>query len=457
MISTGFPKQMRQILPLVAAVAVSLSMAPRPVSAANAAGAKPGAQAVKPIAVRDKWAVLIGVNRYKDPILPPLKYAEKNVVDLSRMLIDPTIGRFPPDHVQSITGGGASRAKFNELVDTWLYKKALPGDMIVIYAASHVADDPKSKEAFLCLRDSMSTDPATGVPLVAFCKQLKQRTQASYVVLMLDTSYGGTSPSIDDSTLTALSNMGVSVFAASGIGGQSYEDAIVQNSYFASKLMEGLKAGGGLIPLVSLAGHIRDSVGNQVKATLHKTQKAVFVPASHLTDDMLPTIGIETRAGANSVANIGFGHPVDQLGLTRPDLVMPRAGGQTMVIPGPGAKPAVPQTHDDEDEDDDDKIDHSLDMRPYIAKMKGAIQQKWQPPKGLENRKVGVVFTIKSDGSIVSPQIVQSSGQADVDKTALDALKAASPLDPLPKGAPRSVDIKYQFDWNVTRGSAGGN
>lgn len=455
MMLTGFHKQMRQIVPLAAAIALSVATAPQPLSAANAAGAKPGAPAAKPIAVRDKWAILIGVNRYKDPILPPLKYAEKNVVDLSRMLIDPTIGRFAPDHVQSITGGGASRAKFNELIDTWLYKKALPGDMIVFYAASHLADNPANKEAFLCLRDSMSTDPATGVPLVAFFKQVKQRTQASNIVLMLDTSYGGTSPSIDDTTLTALGNLGVSVFAAAGVGGQSYEDTSAQNSYFASKLMEGLKAGGGLIPMASLAGHIKDSVGNQVKTALNKTQRAVFIPASHLTDDMLPAIGIETKAGANSVANFDFGHPVDQLGLTRPDLVMPRAGGQTMVIPGPGAKPAVAPAADD-DEDDDDKIDHSLDMRPYIAKMKGAIQQKWQPPKGLENRKVGVVFTIKNDGSIVSPVVVQSSGQADVDKTALDALKAASPLDPLPKGAPRSVDIKYQFDWNVTRGNAAG-
>lgn len=450
---TGFQKQMLQIVPLVAVVTVSLAI--EPLSAANPPSTKPSAQAAKPIAVRDKWAVLIGVNRYKDPILPPLKYAEKNVVDLSRMLIDPTIGRFAPDHVQSITGGGASRAKFNELIDTWLYKKALPGDMIVFYAASHLADNPASKEAFLCLRDSMSTDPSTGVPLVAFFKQVKQRTQATNIVLMLDTSYGGTSASIDDSTLAALGNLGISVFAAAGIGGQSYEDTTAQNSFFAGQLMEGLKAGGGLIPLASLAGHIRDSVGTKVKQNLNKTQKAIFVPASNLTDDMLPAIGIETKGSANSIANIGFGHPVDQLGLTRPDLVMPRAGGQTMVIPGPGTKPAAPPANDD-DEDDDDKIDHSLDMRPYIAKMKGAIQQKWQPPKGLENRQVGVVFTIKSDGSIVSPVVVQSSGQLDVDKTALDALKAASPLDPLPKGAPRSVDIKYQFDWNVTRGTAAG-
>lgn len=417
--------------------------------AANQPVAKPAAPAVKkPITVRDKWAVLIGVNRYKDPILPPLKYAEKNVVDLARIFSDPAVGRFAPDHVQSITGGGASKARFNEMVETWLYKKALPGDMIVIYASSHVADNPATGEAFLCLRDSMSNDPATGVPLLEFFKSVKQRTGASNIVLLLDTSYGGTTASPDDKTLTALGNLGITVIAANSISGQSYEDATTQNSFFAQQLMEGMKAGGGQLPLKTVATHIKDSVSTQAQKILSKTQKPVFIPASHLADDQLPPIGVEVKSTGQS---FGFGgHPVDQLGLTRPDLVMPRTAGTPVQIP------PAPANKGRSAADDDDDIDHTLDMRPYVSKMKTAIQQKWVPPKGLENRKLSAVFTILRDGSIVSPTIVESSGQADVDKSAMDALKAASPLDPLPKGAPRSVDIKYQFDWNITRGSSAG-
>jgi TonB family protein len=55
------------------------------------------------------------------------------------------------------------------------------------------------------------------------------------------------------------------------------------------------------------------------------------------------------------------------------------------------------------------------------------------------------------DGRIVDSHIVEGTGMADIDQTALDALKASSPLDPLPKGSPASVDIKYKFDWQVKR------
>lgn len=68
----------------------------------------------------------------------------------------------------------------------------------------------------------------------------------------------------------------------------------------------------------------------------------------------------------------------------------------------------------------------------------------------MENRKIAVVFTIKRDGSIAEPQIVESSGEAAADQAAMAALTAASPLEPLPLGAPKSVQIRYQFVWRVS-------
>jgi TonB family protein len=86
-----------------------------------------------------------------------------------------------------------------------------------------------------------------------------------------------------------------------------------------------------------------------------------------------------------------------------------------------------------------------------MAKMKKDIQAKWKPPKGLEQRRVGVTFSINRDGSIVDGAVVESSGVDAIDKSALEALKDASPIDPLPKGAPRSVEIRYRFDWKVSQ------
>jgi TonB family protein len=90
-----------------------------------------------------------------------------------------------------------------------------------------------------------------------------------------------------------------------------------------------------------------------------------------------------------------------------------------------------------------------VDLRPYIAIIKKAIQSKWQPPKGLEDHKIMTIFTVLKDGTIQQPEVSESSGIPSVDRAAMDALKAASPLPPLPAGSPTSIQLKYRFTWKV--------
>ncbi|MEZ4536314.1 MAG: hypothetical protein R3D26_15160 [Cyanobacteriota/Melainabacteria group bacterium] len=52
-------------------------------------------------------------------------------------------------------------------------------------------------------------------------------------------------------------------------------------------------------------------------------------------------------------------------------------------------------------------------------------------------------------GQIVNPEIVDCSGVDSVDQFAMNALKTAK-LEPLPKGSPPYVQIRYQFDWKVS-------
>ena len=133
---------------------------------------------------------------------------------------------------------------------------------------------------------------------------------------------------------------------------------------------------------------------------------------------------------------------METLALTRPDLLGPRNR------PGQSSQASAPA--DDADDDDADEKAANVDFGPYMAKMKRDIQSKWKPPKGFTQRSIAAVFSIMRDGQIVDPRIVDSSGIEDVDNSALEALKVASPLDPLPQGAPKSVQIRYQFDWKVS-------
>lgn len=89
------------------------------------------------------------------------------------------------------------------------------------------------------------------------------------------------------------------------------------------------------------------------------------------------------------------------------------------------------------------------ELLDYVARAKKQISGKWHPVKGFENRDVVVVFTVNQDGTIENEQIVEDSGSQAINKSALEALKAASPLPSLPKGAPDSIQIRYVFSWHI--------
>jgi TonB family protein len=102
-------------------------------------------------------------------------------------------------------------------------------------------------------------------------------------------------------------------------------------------------------------------------------------------------------------------------------------------------------------EDIDEEACSEAVLLDYVEKAKKYIGSKWQPVKGFEDRNVVAVFTVKQNGKIEDERIMEESGSQVADQSALNALKAASPLPPLPKGAPESIQIRYVFSWHVTR------
>lgn len=99
--------------------------------------------------IRDKWAILVGVNRFTDQSIPGLKFAQKSSADLARALKDPDSGHFGLDHVLVVNGPEASKEGIDRYLNEWLYKKALPSDLVVIYFNSRLAKGPNG-EVIVC-------------------------------------------------------------------------------------------------------------------------------------------------------------------------------------------------------------------------------------------------------------------------------------------------------------------
>jgi TonB family protein len=87
----------------------------------------------------------------------------------------------------------------------------------------------------------------------------------------------------------------------------------------------------------------------------------------------------------------------------------------------------------------------------YAQLVRDRLAQNWQT-NGLSGRTqtapAVVSFHILRDGTIRNPQIVQSSGNPEIDNTALRAVYASSPLNPLPPQISEN-DILAEFTFNL--------
>jgi len=88
----------------------------------------------------------------------------------------------------------------------------------------------------------------------------------------------------------------------------------------------------------------------------------------------------------------------------------------------------------------------SPEFQPYLEEMHKQISGKWNPPPVNKDSEVVLKFTILKNGQVVNEEVAQSSGNKEIDESALAALKKASPLPPLPLSFPRDeVTVNFNF------------
>lgn len=434
------------------------------------------AKTVAPI--RDKWAVLIGLTRFQDPGIAPLPYGPCSASDLAKVLMDSKVGRFAPNHVRVLTEAQAtSQAVQDTLHEKWLLPRVLPDDLIVIYIRTRAVASADGKAVVLCFYDTQHSQPElTGVMLRDLLAEIRRRTQSKNIVCLLDLSPGddrstdypslfdkgcaGLPPARLDGTATGAqvgslvdnANSGlsrlsrltrVSIFSGNTLLLPSYDSAQKQSSFFAYSLSDALKTSDGMMPLAELSRTVRQNVQRDARAELNVEQNpelAIAPESAYVADSAL---GAPTRVDQAAPPVLKIGYEYDRLAIERPDL-MPK--GPSVSSP-PGTMPDSFSGAPDAGVDEQALVD--IDLHPYIHQAKAIIQSRWDPPKGLEHKRTVAVFTIQRDGTITDSEIIESSGVESLDKAALAALAKASPLPPLPEGAPKSIRLRHRFEIRI--------
>ncbi|MCC6980468.1 MAG: energy transducer TonB [Candidatus Melainabacteria bacterium] len=94
-------------------------------------------------------------------------------------------------------------------------------------------------------------------------------------------------------------------------------------------------------------------------------------------------------------------------------------------------------------------VRNDVDFKPYMDDMSVAMKRVWNPPPATESHQVKVLFWVQKDGTITSASISKHAPSKEADRAALEAVRKASPLKPLPPGSPEKIDVEFTFSYNV--------
>ena len=225
--------------------------------------------------IKDKWAVVIGVDTFKDSKIPKLRFPAKDAEDFAKFLVEKA--NFAPDHVLLLLNSNATRNNIvSAIAGNWLPMRVLPDDLVVIYASTHGSPSELDKggENFLVAYDTDQDDLfATGVLLQDLAPTIFRRTNCDRVVLLLDACNSGAAEvggkglyRTTNFDVNSIAGKGQIVISSSGAAERSWESKRYQNGVFTRNLIEVLaKEQQEKSDIQSAFDSLKDKVQSEVK------------------------------------------------------------------------------------------------------------------------------------------------------------------------------------------------
>jgi uncharacterized caspase-like protein len=288
-----------------------------PFSVPPAAAPPPVSNTQTATSIGNKWALVVGIDKFEDKRAPQLNYAVKDSKDFVTFLEDPHGGHFDPSHVEHLENEGATLKGIKQGLGK-LRVEAKPDDLVVLYLSSHGSSrymDPNGV-SYIITHDTDLGDSATlyasSLQMIDLVQEINRELKARQVVLILDTCYSGdalTNPNkasdyaasrgsllmgtedpppdapASSSFSVAFENLkvgyGRAVITASRANESSWESPKLQNGYFTHYLLEVLREGHGEARLDQVFSQVRTRVSSRVKAELNASQNPSFEFSEH--------------------------------------------------------------------------------------------------------------------------------------------------------------------------------
>jgi TonB family protein len=92
---------------------------------------------------------------------------------------------------------------------------------------------------------------------------------------------------------------------------------------------------------------------------------------------------------------------------------------------------------------------HYANNNTYMRALQYAIKHNWHPPRVNQSQRSVVAFKVSTAGEISDIHIKDSTGNEEMDQSAIAAVKRIAPFAQLPAGDPAKVDVEITLDYKV--------
>lgn len=268
--STSNPASLASNAPSSADSTLSSKGDPKPLLAD---GTAPKADPNRPI--HDKWALIIGISKFKDSSLN-LKYPAKDAKDFADFLTREA--NFAPDHIKLLLDEKASRENILDYMgDKWLPRVAAPDDLVLIYFSSH--GSPSALDLggvnYVVAHDTDKNRLySTGLAMQDLARIIKGRVHSDRILILLDACHSGAVTVAGEKGMTRTGNIsaedvaqgtGQMVICSSDTSEVSWESKRYENSVFTHCLIESMKKNGKQTKLGEAFTQLKEDVETEVR------------------------------------------------------------------------------------------------------------------------------------------------------------------------------------------------
>jgi hypothetical protein len=227
--------------------------------------------------INKRWAVVIGISGYNDPLIEDLEYADADARAIRDFLLSDAAGPFDEENILLLTNERATGQALREALFVFLQQAAWD-DLVLIYFAGHGAPDPQRPgNLYLLPVDAeLNALASTGFPMWDVKTALRRQISAERVVVIADACHSaGTSEEMDGNPIGGafaelFSPSRRLTLTAADVNELSFEDARWGGGHgiFTHYILEGLRGaadadGDGIVTFTEVASYVRERVSGE--------------------------------------------------------------------------------------------------------------------------------------------------------------------------------------------------